>query len=71
MQPDDSLIIQTSQHRAGLRVEVSGPGTYANTLAYWTTIAKAVREQFDRLFGTEKADVQITPASAEITAPRE
>jgi len=32
---------------------------------------KAVREQFDRLFGTEKADVQITPASAETTAPRE
>jgi len=48
MQPDDSLIIQTSQHRAGLRVEVSGPGTYANTLAYWTTIAKAVREQSPR-----------------------
>jgi hypothetical protein len=45
MQPDDSLIIQTSQHRAGLRVEVSGPGTYANTLAYWATIANAVRER--------------------------
>lgn len=44
MQPDDSLMIHTSQHRAGLRVEVSGPGTYANTLAYWKAIAKAVHE---------------------------
>lgn len=48
MQPDDSLIIQTSQHRAGLRVEVSGPGSYANTLAYWTAIANAVRERAPR-----------------------
>ena len=43
--PTESLIVQTSQHRAGLRVEVSGPGTYANTLSYWRTIAAAVQEQ--------------------------
>jgi len=32
---------------------------------------KAVRKQLDRLFGTEKVAVQIQPASAETTAPRE
>jgi CRP-like cAMP-binding protein len=32
---------------------------------------KAVREQFDRLFGTANVAVQIPPASGETTAPRE
>jgi len=47
-QHPDSLLIRTAQHAAGLRVEVSGPGSYANTLAYWQTIAKVVREQCPR-----------------------
>jgi len=48
METDGSLIIRTAQHRAGLRVEVSGPGTYANTLAYWRSIAATVKEQRPR-----------------------
>jgi len=47
LQPD-SLLIRTAQHPAGLRVEVNGPGSYANTLAYWRTIAKVVTEQRPR-----------------------
>jgi len=39
MTNDDPLIIHSSPHRAGLRVEVHGPGTYENTLAYWRSIA--------------------------------
>jgi hypothetical protein len=48
MESDGSLIIRTAQHRAGLRVEVSGPGTYANTLAYWRAIAAAIDERQPR-----------------------
>jgi hypothetical protein len=46
--PGETLIIQTSRHLAGLRVEVSGPGTHANTLSYWRTIVAAVQEQKPR-----------------------
>jgi hypothetical protein len=48
MESDGSLIIRTAQHRAGLRVEVSGRGSYANTLAYWRAIATAIDEQRPR-----------------------
>jgi hypothetical protein len=40
-----SLTVRTSRNRGVLRVEVSGPGTYANTLAYWNSIVAAVHEQ--------------------------
>jgi hypothetical protein len=48
MESAASLIIHTAQHRAGLRVEVSGSGTYANTQAYWHSVAAAVKEQRPR-----------------------
>lgn len=38
-----SIGTRMAPHRAGLRVEVTGPGTYANTVAYWKTILAAVR----------------------------
>ncbi|MDR3385967.1 MAG: hypothetical protein P4L92_02845 [Rudaea sp.] len=38
MQPSEVLIVKTSAHRVGLRIEVRGPGNYANTVAYWQTI---------------------------------
>jgi|KBSSwiStaDraftv2_1062776.scaffolds.fasta_scaffold53912_3 hypothetical protein len=44
MDQEDSLVVRTSHNRGVLRVEVSGPGNYANTLAYWKTIAAAVRK---------------------------
>lgn len=62
MESDAPLLVHTAQHPSGLRVEVSGPGNYANTLAYWQTIAKVVREQrprgillIDRTSGTPLA----------------
>jgi hypothetical protein len=48
MRTEDTFVIRTAQHRAGLRVEVSGTGSYANTLAYWKTIVAAVNEQRPR-----------------------
>jgi len=42
--PDDSIVISSAPHRVGLRVVVSGAGTYENTLAYWQTIAAALQE---------------------------
>jgi len=44
MDQDDPLVMRTSPSRGVLRVEVSGAGTYANTLAYWKAIAAAVHE---------------------------
>jgi len=48
MQTEDTFVIHMGQHRAGLRITVSGPGTYSNTVAYWRAIAAAVREQRPR-----------------------
>jgi hypothetical protein len=48
MQTDDTFVVRTAQHHGGLRVEVTGPGTYANTVAYWKTIVAAVNEQRPR-----------------------
>ena len=48
MTAEHSLLIQTSSHPVGVRVEVSGPGTYANTVAYWRAIVEAVRERQSR-----------------------
>lgn len=42
---DDALVVRTSRNRGVLRVQVSGPGTYANTLAYWNSILDAVQQQ--------------------------
>lgn len=42
------LTIRTELQRVGLRVEVSGNGNYANTLAYWRTIIEAVNEHQPR-----------------------
>lgn len=42
------LTIRTELQRIGLRVEVSGSGTYANTLAYWRAIVEAVNEHQPR-----------------------
>ena len=42
MSNDVALTINSSLHRAGLRVEVRGPGTYENTVAYWQAIAAAL-----------------------------
>jgi len=44
----DPLIIHSMPHRAGLRVEVRGPGTYENTLAYWRSIAATLHAQHPR-----------------------
>ena len=41
----EALLIHTKPHRVGLRVEVRGPGTYENTLAYWRSIAAALGER--------------------------
>jgi len=43
--PEESLIIRMAQHRVGLRVEVTGPGTFENTVSYWTAVNNAVQEQ--------------------------
>ena len=43
--PEESLMIRMAQHRVGLRVEVTGPGNYENTVAYWKAIHAAVQEQ--------------------------
>jgi len=41
--------MRTAQLQVGLlRVEVSGSGSYANTLAYWRAILAAVKEQQPR-----------------------
>src|SRR5579871_4285868 len=42
------LTIRTELQRVGLRVEVSGVGTYPNTLAYWRAIVEAVNEHHPR-----------------------
>jgi hypothetical protein len=47
--PDQRLTIRTELQRVGLlRVEVSGAGDYANTIAYWRTIVEAVHEHHPR-----------------------
>ena len=76
--PEDSLMIRTAQHRVGLRVEVTGPGTYANTVAYWRAILAIVQEQhpqalllIDRIewkdgwpyVGTPSDGPQVTPVT--------
>lgn len=38
MNPDDAIVVHSTPHRAGLRVEVRGVGTYENTLAYWHAV---------------------------------
>jgi hypothetical protein len=48
MHKEDTFVIRTAQHLAGLRIEVSGAGSFANTLAYWKTIVAAVNEQHPR-----------------------
>ena len=48
MQTEETFVIHMGQHRAGLRITVSGQGTYGNTVAYWRAIAAAVREQRPR-----------------------
>jgi hypothetical protein len=45
MDLDDALVVRTARSRGVLRAEVSGPGTYANTLAYWHAIAASIHEQ--------------------------
>jgi hypothetical protein len=42
--PDNAIVIHSAPHRVGLRVVVRGAGTYANTLAYWQTIAAKLQE---------------------------
>jgi hypothetical protein len=44
METGTSLSIRFAPHRGALRMEVSGPGTFANTLAYWAAITNAVQE---------------------------
>jgi len=48
MDHGDPLVVRSSRNHGVLRVEVSGPGTYANTLAYWKTLVAAVNEQTPR-----------------------
>jgi len=45
MKQDEVFSIASTPHRAGLRVEVRGPGTYQNTLAYWRSIAAVLGER--------------------------
>lgn len=42
--PDD-YSLKTSPHPAGLRVEVRGPSSYDNTLAYWRAIVTEVQSR--------------------------
>jgi len=65
MDLDDSLVIRTERNRGLLRVEVRGPGTYANTMAYWKTIAAAVREQ------TPHALLLVDTTTGEALSPQE
>lgn len=44
MTQENSLVVQTSLLRDVLCVDVSGPGTYSNTLTYWNAIALAIQE---------------------------
>jgi len=44
MNADEGIVVHLTPHRVGLRVLVRGAGTYANTLAYWQTIAAKLRE---------------------------
>lgn len=41
----DAISVEFAPHPAGLRAVVRGPGTFANTLAYWRTVAAKVRER--------------------------
>lgn len=44
MAQEDLLVVQTSLSRGVLRVDVSGPGTYSDTLKYWNAIAHTIQE---------------------------
>jgi hypothetical protein len=43
MTPVENYTIIVTPHPAGIRVEVTGEATYANTVAYWHTIITEIR----------------------------
>ncbi|HWT16722.1 MAG TPA: hypothetical protein VN581_13165 [Patescibacteria group bacterium] len=45
---DDALRIRVSPSLDGVRVDVSGPSTYANTVTYWQAIVAEVKARHPR-----------------------
>jgi hypothetical protein len=45
MEKGDAIVIRYFSHRAGLRVEVHGLGTYENTVTYWRDIVAELRKR--------------------------
>jgi len=62
--PEETLMIRMAQHRVGLRVEVSGLGTFENTVAYWKAVHAAVQEQHPQalLLVDRTSGAALTPA---------